>query len=214
MHISKTVASAIGVTVAMLRPSHAETPVKPQIIVRSDWGAQLPTFEMQSQFPSRITVHHTATLQVPKGDIRSKLQSLQSFSQSSGKLADGRKKVPWADVPYHFYIDVSGDIAEGRDIFMSGDTNTPYDTQGHIAIVIEGNFEIEKPTLAQTLSLEELIVHLVGVYSIPPSQISGHNAFVSTACPGENLAQFVRDIGARVGSKDSASAVSEGAQKN
>ena len=97
--------------------------------------------------------------------LEAKMQGLQRFSQNKEKLADGRTKPAWPDVPYHFYIAVDGRIAEGRSITAVGDTNTGYDPSGFIQVVVEGNFETEKPSALQQAALTDLLQSLKAKYS-------------------------------------------------
>lgn len=145
--------------------------------------------------PSRITIHHTASAQRPSRSIGAKLRSLQAFSQSSATLADGRTKKAWADIPYHFYIDANGEIAEGRNIDFVGDTNTAYDPTGHIAIVLEGNFETETPSGFQIASLQNLVQYLALTTGVGSHKVGVHADFASTACPGSNLTHALHEAG-------------------
>lgn len=165
----------------------ALTLTKPNIVSRQAWGAKEPVGEMKQHTPSHLTVHHTAALQKRKASLEEKMRSLQSFSQSPGTLAGGRRKPAWPDVPYHFYISVDGRIAEARDINFVGDTNTDYDPTGHVLVVLEGNFEKEQPSMQQIQALNELSLWLAVTWKIPASNINGHKDFASTACPGKNL---------------------------
>jgi len=160
---------------------------KPNILSRDTWKARKPTSEMKVHKPRYLTIHHTATPQNAKAPIAQKMRNLQQFSQSEAQLATGRFKPSWADIPYHFYIGVNGEIAEGRDTKYVGDTNTPYDPTGHIQIVLEGNFEKEGPAARQLQSLNHLAVWLSLVWGISPSEMKGHSAYIATACPGKNL---------------------------
>lgn len=168
-------------------------PRKPAIVSRAEWGARDPIFEMTKHRPQRITIHHSATPQKVDRSLSRKMQLLQTFSQSNELLADGRRKKAWADVPYHFMIGVSGDIAEGRNIKRVGDTNTNYDPAGHIGIVLEGNFENIAPNDAQIDALIALLAHLSRRYRIDVTQIDGHKSFASTACPGKHLEAMLPD---------------------
>jgi hypothetical protein len=123
----------------------------------------------------------------PGKGLAVKMQGLQRFSQADELLADGRRKRPWPDVPYHFYIDASGQIAEGRDLRFAGDTNTSYDPSGHIGIAVEGNFETEEPTKAQEQALTELLAQLMRSYGLTATDVGTHRKFAATACPGRNL---------------------------
>src|SRR5690349_7872975 len=99
-------------------------PADLKMVSRVDWGANTPVAAMKSHTPSRITIHHTATVQKLDRSLKDKMQALQKFSQNEGKLGNGKPKPAWPDVPYHFYIDCNGGIAEGRDVNAVGDTNT------------------------------------------------------------------------------------------
>ncbi len=166
----------------------------PTILKRAEWGARAPISAMQQHTPVRITVHHTATQPNAGRTLSKKLQSLQRFSQSSERLADGRLKVAWADVPYHFYIDATGGIGEGRAVRFVGDTNTRYDPSGHIGIVLEGNFEDAPPAPQQVEALVSLLVNLATTHNISPDVIAGHKHYAQTLCPGKHLAALLPDI--------------------
>lgn len=157
------------------------------ILSRADWSANPPVAVMKSHQPGRITIHHTATLQKPGRSLKDKLQALQKFSQHEGQLGDGRPKPAWPDVPYHFYIDCQGKVAEGRDVNFVGDTNTAYDPSGHVLVVLEGNFEEEPVTDAQWTALTSLVNWLAARYHVRPADVQGHKDFARTACPGKNL---------------------------
>jgi N-acetylmuramoyl-L-alanine amidase len=162
----------------------AEAPV---MLSRADWGAKPPSLAMTDQVPIAILVHHTGSPGKPKTPLTTKMKSLQRFSQATEKLADGRMKPAWPDLPYHFYIASDGTIAEGRAITAVGDTNTSYDPKGYIQVVVEGNFETENVTSAQTASLTSLLAWLTEKYQIKPASIEGHNTKATTACPGKDL---------------------------
>jgi hypothetical protein len=166
----------------------------PAIVSRSEWNAKEPAHEMKPQKPKRILVHHTGSKKHLGASILKKMANLQRFSQAKEKLADGRTKLAWADVPYHFYVDAEGKIAEGRAITAEGDTNTKYDPSGYVQVVLEGNFEIEEPSDAQIKSLKALTLWLSGRYAIDSEDVSYHQAVAQTACPGKNLIDRMKDV--------------------
>lgn len=172
----------------------AAGPERPRILSRSEWNAKEAVGKMQEHTLRHITVHHTASPQKEGVSVERKMQNLQNFSQSEGRLASGGKKPAWPDVPYHYYIAVDGHIAEGRDIKYVGDTNTDYDPAGHALVVLEGNFEKEQPSPKQLESLRLLVAWLSANYSIPVSKIKGHNDYASTACPGANLKKLLAAV--------------------
>lgn len=175
-----------AVSANLLKNSFFNSP-QPKIITRQDWKAKAPVGQLKEQTITFITVHHTATPQKENISIEKKMQNLQSFSQSESRLASGKLKPVWFDIPYHYYIAVDGKIAEGREIKFVGDTNTEYDPTGHALIVLEGNFETEQVSEKQKKSLEQMIVWLADKYKVSPDKLKAHNDFAKTACPGKNL---------------------------
>lgn len=163
----------------------------PPIVSRAAWGATPAKTQMMSpQKPTGIVLHHTSVRQQKKVSLEAKLRGLQGFSMSPGTV--GKVKKPaWGDLPYHYYIDVSGRIGEGRDVAFAGDTNTKYETAGQILIVVEGQFDKEKPTDAQIASLLALTAWLTQRYKIDPARITGHNDHAPTDCPGANLKVYL-----------------------
>ena len=192
-------AAYFGLLVFALSGAFAQRATAPEIVPRAGWGAQ-PADKglMQAQRPREIVIHHTAEAQRPEQTLAQKLQLLQRFSRALGKV-QGRAKPAWGDVPYHFYVDAVGRIAEGRDLNYAGDTNTPYSTAGRIQIVLEGHFDKEQPSAAQLRSLDRLVIWLAAKHAIPAAKISGHNDHVPTSdCPGRALKAYLPTLRAKV----------------
>ncbi len=172
----------------------AQKAKRPEIIKRSDWGANKPVGKGERHKIRFITIHHTATVQRSNVEIAAKLRNLQAFSQREDKLDTGKAKPAWFDIPYHYYIAVDGKIAEGRQIKYAGDTNTEYDPAGHALIVLEGSFNKEQPTAEQIESLKEMVTWLARKYKVPAENIKGHDDYAKTGCPGENLKKMLPDL--------------------
>jgi hypothetical protein len=176
-------------------------PADLKMLSRAAWGASAPVATMKSHTPRRITIHHTATLQKADRSLKDKMQSLQKFSQNEGKLGNGKPKPAWPDVPYHFYIDCNGGIAEGRDVNAVGDTNTEYDPTGHVLVVLEGNFEEEQVTEAQWATLVKTVSWLAARYRVASADIQGHKDYAQTLCPGKKLEAKLADLRATLPAK-------------
>ncbi len=163
---------------------------------RAEWGAADPVGPMRRQVPDKITVHHTATTANPDRSNADKLRGLQAFSQRADTLGDGRPKVAWPDVPYHYYVAHDGTVVEARDVRFEGDTNTDYPLAGHVQVVVEGNFEETEPTAAQMESLTRLVVALARRWEISADALAGHGdrAVGQTACPGASLLRRLPDL--------------------
>lgn len=159
----------------------------PEILSREAWGAHAPVLPMKLHAPDRITIHHTGVRSNAERTLEDKLRGLQRFSQREDSLAGGGRKPAWPDIPYHYYIDVTGRIAEARDVRFVGDTNTSYDPAGHILVVVEGNFEVEQPTPAQLESLRRTVQWLAAEWGVPAAAIRSHKDYARTECPGVNL---------------------------
>jgi hypothetical protein len=186
----KVVLGALAVAwVAGCRPI-ANEPLAPagvRFLPRAAWGANAPVLAMKTHKPVRITIHHTATRQAPARSLAEKMQALQRFSQREDSLADGRRKRQWADVPYHLYVAVDGEVAEGREWRYVGDSNTPYDPTGHFLIVLEGSFDSDMLTSGQREALDALVVAAARRWRIPAERIGGHRDYAQTRCPGRNV---------------------------
>ncbi len=186
-----------------LRENAPSAPPGVRVLPRTAWQAHPPVLEMKPHELRAITIHHTATRQQPRRSLAEKMRGLQQFSQHEGMLASGRMKAAWPDVPYHFYIDHRGRIAEGREIGFTGDTNTAYDPTGHILIVLEGNFEEEWPTRGQLRSLRRLVMGLAVQWQVPAERVQGHKDYADTLCPGTHLYAYLPELRALVASAHS-----------
>lgn len=164
------------------------------ILSREAWGAKkaIPS-RMRTHRPTGIVIHHTSVRQQRRLSLAKKMRGLQGFSQRAGRVGK-RRKPAWGDVPYHFYIGVSGRVAEGRGLAFAGDTNTRYNTAGWIQVVLEGDFTKEQPTAGQLASLHGLTRRLAARYRIPPNRITAHDDHASTNCPGPNLKKHIPSL--------------------
>ncbi|OGJ59607.1 hypothetical protein A2635_00855 [Candidatus Peribacteria bacterium RIFCSPHIGHO2_01_FULL_51_9] len=135
-----------------------------------------------------LVVHHTAL--AISGDPRPPVERVRALYQYH---ANNRG---WGDIGYNFLIDEEGQIYEGRaggDFVVGG--HAYCHNVGSMGIALLGNFDQEKPPLPQIQSLQWLLRELAEKYDInlqsrvrfhgktlPP--IVGHQALVSTDCPG------------------------------
>jgi len=139
--------------------------------------------------PTKLTIHFTGVRQVPKTTIQSKLRDLFYYST---RIKNEHKKKLWGDVPYHFYIDVHGKAAEGRSTEYPPDSNTKYQTDGHISIVVEG--DDKSPFLpVQQEKLLAMMKALQDDFGIATNQVGIHKAYANTTCPGSAIQAFVED---------------------
>ncbi|GAB3011418.1 hypothetical protein GCM10023080_092520 [Streptomyces pseudoechinosporeus] len=151
-----------------------------------------------------ITVHHTATVNAdpdPAATVRG-IYELHAVTND------------WGDIGYHFLIDEAGTIYEGRysgkDGVPAHDADgklvTAFHTvgfnSGNLGIALLGNLMEQGPTDAARNALTNLVRILVRLHGVDPlatvrfknpvdgaqkevPQISGHQDWLETECPGE-----------------------------
>ncbi len=195
----------LGVKPRVARPRNASAraaaPVANVAIQRR--GAWRPKRENRSnldrmQRPSRVTIHHSAMY------FRSTAPSAAA-AQISRIQREHMNNRGYGDIGYHFLIDPSGRVWEGRELRWQGAHASGDNNIGNIGICLLGNFVRERggqgPTSDQIQSMERLVVSLMQRYRMRPDALYCHSDFKSTACPGPRMApivkQFARQLRAR-----------------
>ncbi len=178
-------------------PVHeAAPPPLPAFVSRRRWGSRRADPRRMEPMgkPDRITIHHSA---MPADDM-----GRDASSQVRGIQRNHIERMHWADIGYHFLIDRTGRIYEGRSLQYQGAHAGDRRTNRHnIGICLLGNFEPgerggQKPNRPQTEALVRLVLALCRRYRIPPSRIYAHREIHprgpgATACPGRNLLPLV-----------------------
>ena len=188
--MTRFIIGGIFIAIALIASGCATTAprayVEPNIIFVGEWGGT-PTDDPRARKHaiSHITLHHQGETFKPGRDPQQYLRDLQTWS---------RKTRLWIDIPYHYIIDLDGNIYEGRDINFAGDTNTQYDSAGHALIEVVGNFEEVEPNQQQVDAVVSAMTMLAIKYKVPPEKISGHKDVASgTVCPGKNLYRYLEN---------------------
>lgn len=124
--------------------------------------------------PKKIIVHHSASAVATDQFYPINEYHKQKFNmRSSLDLWGG----------YNYLIEKNGIVRQYREpdeigAHCKGQNNTA------IGICLAGNFNFEKPTANQTVSLCKLLDYLLKVYHIPCNDIFPHRFFSSTDCYG------------------------------
>lgn len=139
--------------------------------------------------PNKITIHYTGVKKNPNQGIVRKLKGLVNFSKNN--LTEFKKKL-WGDMPYNYYIDMDGKSAEGRDVGYRPDTNTQYNPDRHVTIVVEGD-NTDDLSPVQRSKLFAMIKGLQNKFSIPTRSIGIHKHYASTDCPGEEITAAIKE---------------------
>lgn len=150
-----------------------------------------------------IAVHHTAVSVA--GDIRTgeeRIRALYAFH------ANNRG---WGDIGYHYLVDETGQIYEGKSggLFVVGG-HAYCNNIGTIGVALLGNFDIEQPTQEQMKSLQWLLAYLGDTYDVPSGNVKfhgktmptivGHRDLLSTSCPGKYAYDALPQVRAHVAS--------------
>lgn len=180
---------------------------KKQVLQRAQWGCPdgetSPLWPISPNDPTHIVIHHTE-MSVPAtagSESVCEIWKCHALEQE------------WGDVGYHFLIDPSGRIYQGRagGIHAVGG-HLKDGNQGTLAIALLGNFIIDGVEEAAVESLVELLGGLCRLLQIDPSAHRVHlqtgRAFPticahrdgdpSTDCPGGRLYQRLDEIRSRV----------------
>ena len=171
---------------AATQPAAAKV-AKPPIVTREQWGSQpQPIDDSHKHTPKYITIHHGGTVWKAGTDPVKFVRGVQAY---------GQREKHWPDLPYHFMIAPDGRIFEGRPIEYEPQSNTNYPLQGHIGVELMGNFEEQRPSVAQLKTTVALAAWLCQDLHIDPSQIAGHKdrAEKQTVCPGKDFYRYLQD---------------------
>ena len=155
---------------------------------RNTWGASPanPGKMKKMGRVTRITIHHEGSAK-PNNDLApTQVAATLRLIQSQH-----RKRMGAGDIGYHFIIDRSGTIWQGRDWAYQG-AHTSGANSNNLGVMLLGNFEIQQPTAQQLQTLRQLTGSLTRRYGLDPRKdIYGHNDFCNTQCPGRNLKPHV-----------------------
>lgn len=157
-----------------------------EVVKRADWGWVPLTDTIKQQHNIKyLTVHHAGEEFYDQENVMQKIRNLQSWS---------RREKKWIDIPYHFMMDLEGNIYEARPVNYPGDTNTEYNPFGHVLVEIMGNYEIQEPNEKQIQSLIKFLTFLAQKFEVSAGNIKTHKDYsATTLCPGKNLYKYFED---------------------
>lgn len=197
---------------ALARASSALTKAAPRapgasrvaFVSRARWGARRPRVDRMEPMgrPTRMTIHHSAlwcSNAARRGHDLARIFQRNHMDQRG-----------WGDLGYHWLIDRSGRILEGRNLrYQGAHAGNGERNRQNVGICLLGNFEpgseerSQRPTPEQLASLESLVRMHAAEWSIPPSRIYTHREIHprgvgATACPGRFLTPFVAQLRERL----------------
>lgn len=195
-----------GVTAATLRnrprvvvvphgddlPAASAATARPAIVKRGEWGALPVNHSARNEFGFYQQGRNPAGWYVYEGELRDRYQTLIAH-HSAFYQADGlatlhevqrlhREDRLWADIGYHFLVDVDGTIYEGRELAARGVHTKDHNT-GSAGLCLLGDYRFEAPPAAQWEAAIALGRWLVETLAL--THLAGHSQFnPSTLCPG------------------------------
>jgi hypothetical protein len=162
------------------------------IIARSAWTSAPP--DTRSANPmrtiSRITLHHEGASPFTATDNASVAARLEAIRK-------GHRRRGWADIGYHYVIDPSGRVWEGRDLRLQG-AHVAQQNENNLGIMVLGNFEQQRPTNAATNRLDALVTECMRRHRVSVRNIYTHRELAATSCPGRYLQSHL--VASRAGS--------------
>lgn len=151
---------------------------KKQLVFRGE-------LKVRDKYPTEIIIHCSATIEghdVP-------VERIHQLHQ--------RKPFNMIGIGYHYYIDLAGNIWEGRPEWVVG-AHTVGHNQQSIGICYCGGLSVyntpkDTRTMAQQKAMKELVAELLNKY--PMAKVSGHNQWAAKACPSFNAAEWAERNG-------------------
>ncbi len=137
------------------------------------------------------TIHHTGFpegwRETDRGRTAQHLEAIRTFH--TGKDVGQRG---WADIGYHFAVDRAGRLWQLRPLAFEG-AHVKNHNGNNAAIVLLGNFDIQRPAPQQIRSLAIFLDFLRLIYSLNPESFRTHREIADepTACPGRELQRWM-----------------------
>jgi hypothetical protein len=151
---------------------------------RSTWAHGKPNFaDMDPMLPPKyITIHHdgmTPYWGQTEMEARARLELILNGHRGKG----------WSDIGYHYIIDRSGVVWQGRDVTRWQGAHVKYRNENNIGVMCLGNFMLQAPSPAQVAALNRTVAQLRAYYKLRADVVKTHQEWpgAETLCPGTFL---------------------------
>jgi len=177
-----------------------------EIISRAAWGAYAADTAKLTTTPTLngITFHHSSNT----NDGATEVLDIQDMHMQKSIIYWHRDGDGWGDIGYHFLLDKSGNVYQGRELeSVPGMTNGPYTLGSHvemnntaagIGVCILGDYHgTEAFPASRQKSLEKALSAIARRYKLTSDKVSYHQARATTnptECPGSNVISKATDI--------------------
>ncbi|CAK9827456.1 Peptidoglycan-recognition protein SC2 [Anthophora retusa] len=164
-----------------------ETPLRPNIISRANWGARPPKGtirKLRTDPPPYVIIHHSASDGCTTQAIcQARVRNFQNYHMDQKH---------WDDIGYQFLVGEDGNIYEGRGWGKHGSHSVPYNSKS-IGICMIGSFVGHAPNAAAIKAVQDLISYGVAIGKIDENYtLLGHRQTTQTSCPGDSLYQLIQ----------------------
>jgi len=174
--------------------SQPDSQPMPGVIARSQWtrsGVARPREINPMNGISRLTVHHSAI-------NSSELRTPAAVARELDGIRAGHVGRGWADIGYHYIIDPSGKVWQGRSIQYQG-AHVENNNEHNLGIMLLGNFNQQTPTPQSIATLNSFVAAQMRQYRIPVARVYTHRELKSTECPGTTLQRYMVQARSRGG---------------
>ena len=143
---------------------------------------------MKKNTPIYLVVHHCGGTDTnPLADTsHHTFEMVDAWHRENPNIWLGELSTLGHAIGYHYFIDKTGRVTQGRADTDEGAHCKGYNTQS-IGICLAGNFDVTLPTPQQVSSFKNLLVKLSTKYNIPVDKIVPHRKFVPKTCYGKRL---------------------------
>jgi hypothetical protein len=167
-----------------------------KLVTREQWGSTPdPIPNARKHVPKWITIHHAGVLWTNTTDPAQSVRNLQAYGKKRPQLEQPPRNTYWPDLPYHFLIAPDGRIFEGRPVEYEPESNTKYSLAGNLGVELIGDFNRQRPSVAQLESVARLTAWLMQEYKIEIERVRTHRdaAPGQTTCPGRDFCRYMLD---------------------
>ncbi len=163
-------------------------------IARSDWTRSGPVMRKVNPMKgvTKITIHHEGSKAVyftDKNTTRDRIEKIRKHHVNNNG---------WGDIGYHYIIDRSGRVWEGRPIAYQG-AHVSRNNEHNLGILVLGNFDKQSPSSTQLNALFKTAADLKRYHRVQPALVRSHQEITATSCPGKHLQRKMDALRKHVG---------------
>jgi len=158
-----------------------------KLVRRWEWSQTMPRTSLLREAGTydRLTVHHSGAL------VNS--ESRESVIAHIDGILAGHMERRYGDIGYHFIVDRSGCVWEGRSLAYEG-AHVYGENERNIGVVFLGNFDEQLPSDEQVASMTQIVALLCERFRIKYQRVYGHRDLASSVCPGKNLYSHAHEL--------------------